>query len=59
VIPANLAERLFARLFTDYDLITADGTTIAVPKGREYPGVHWFHLERDRLQIASYREAGG
>jgi hypothetical protein len=30
-VPAGLAERLFRALFDDFDLITVDGTYIAVP----------------------------
>jgi hypothetical protein len=47
VIPSGLAERLFSVLFDDYDLLTVDGTTMAIPQRRVNPGVHWLDSQRD------------
>jgi hypothetical protein len=53
----GLTARLFAGLFTDYDLITVDGATIAVPKDGSIPVFTGMTLSEIALQIASYREA--
>ncbi len=54
--PPELAARLFTALFTDYDLITVDGTTIAVPKDGSIPVFTGTTLSEIAWQIASYRE---
>jgi hypothetical protein len=58
VIPAGLAGRMFAGLFADYDLITVDGATIAIPKDGSIPVFTGSTLSGIALQIASHREAG-
>jgi hypothetical protein len=54
--PGGLAARLFSALFTDYDLIAVDGTTMAVPKDGSIPVFTGSTLSEIALQIASYRE---
>ena len=56
VIPSGLAERLFSVLFDDYDLLTIDGTTMAIPKDGSIPVFTGSTLSEIALQIASYRE---
>lgn len=56
--PPSLAARFFALLFTDYDLIAVDGTTIAVPNDGSIPVFSGATLSEIALQIAAYREAG-
>ena len=56
--PPELAARLFTGLFTDYDLITVDGTTIAVPKDGSIPVFTGTTLSEIALQIASYPGEG-
>jgi len=56
--PPELAARLFTALFTDYDLITVDGATIAVPKDGSIPVFTGTTLSEIALQIASYRGRG-
>ena len=55
VIPSGLAERLFSVLFDDYDLLTVDGTTMAIPKDGSIPVFTGSTLGEIALQIASYR----
>ena len=52
--PPGLAARLFSALFTDYDLITVDGATIAVPKDGSIPVFTGTTLSEIALQIGSY-----
>ena len=56
MIPSRLAERLFSVLFDDYDLLTVDGTTMAIPKDGSIPVFTGSTLSEIALQIASYRE---
>jgi hypothetical protein len=58
VIPVNLAERLFTKLFDAYDLLTVDGTTLAIPKDGSIPVFTGSTLSEIAMQIASYRETG-
>jgi hypothetical protein len=55
MIPSGLAERLFSVLFDDYDLLTVDGTTMAIPKDGSIPVFTGSTLSEITLQIASYR----
>jgi hypothetical protein len=59
VIPADLAGRMFAGLFADYDLITVDGVTMARPSDGTPVVFTGDTLSEIALQVASYREAGG
>ena len=54
----GMTARLFAGLFTDYDLIAVDGASIAIPKDGSIPVFTGSTLSEIALQIASHREAG-
>ena len=53
--PSDLAARFFALLFTDFDLVAVDGTTMAIPKDGSIPVFSGSTLREIALQIADYR----
>ncbi len=58
VIPSGLAERLFSVLFDDYDLLTMDGTTMAIPKDGSIPVFTWLDSQRDSASDRPGRQRG-
>jgi hypothetical protein len=54
-VSADLAARFFALLFTDFDLVAVDGTTMAIPKDGSIPVFSGATLSEIALQIADYR----
>jgi hypothetical protein len=56
--PPELAARLFRRLYADYDLITVDGVTMAMPSDGTPVVFTGDTLSEIALQIADYRGAG-
>jgi hypothetical protein len=57
-VPADLAERLFERLYERYDLLLIEGTNVAVPKDGTIP-VFTGTLTEIAWQISEHASRGG